>query len=215
MVAQTYVKQIVRKVKCSRQKRAEIGKQLLSDVDMAMSQGESLEKVMLRMGEPIAVAEEFNQNLPDYERRKYKRGILVKIMLAVAIVLAGLVLAAVWFLPWTSQFGSSGIFQEKAIEEKSKEVIRLLDAGDYQALREASDIHMQDFLNPGVLEPAKNQAGADWGEFLDFGKVYMSEIKQRGEHSAIVQINAAYENIGVTYTLFFNEDMELSGLYIK
>ena len=57
MTAETYVNQIVKKVKCSKQKREEIRRELLSDIRMDMEQGTSLKAVMLRIGEPIAVAD--------------------------------------------------------------------------------------------------------------------------------------------------------------
>ena len=61
MTAETYVKQIVKKVKCSRKKREEIRRQLLADINLEVEQGEALDKVILRMGEPISIADEFNQ----------------------------------------------------------------------------------------------------------------------------------------------------------
>ena len=76
MIAETYVTQIVKKIRCSRKKRREIHRQILADITSAMQQGDSLEKVMLRMGEPVAIAEAFNESLPERERRIYKRGIL-------------------------------------------------------------------------------------------------------------------------------------------
>lgn len=66
-----------------------------------------------------------------------------------------------------------------------------------------------------MIDKAKEQTGKDWGTLIDFGKCYMVEQKQQGKVMAVVQMNAAYEKIGVTYTLFFNEDMELTGLYMK
>ena len=88
-------------------------------------------------------------------------------------------------------------------------------AEDYEALKDCTDVRIQKILTQEVIEEAKKQAGTDWGEFQQFGKCYMSEQKLQGKTRAVVQINAAYENIGITYTLFFNEDMKLSGLYIK
>lgn len=215
MTAQTYVNQIVKKVKCSRQKREEIRRQLLADIQAETEQGASLDVVMLRMGEPIAIAEEFNQNLSEQERRKYKRRFAGRVIAAVAAVLAVIVLAAAWFLPVPLRFGSSGLFTEAAVEAQCKEVIRMLDAKDYEALEACMDIQVQEILTKEVIENAKEQAGADWGEFQEFGKCYMAEQRQQGRTRAVVQMNAAYENIGVTYTLFFNDDMKLSGLYIK
>lgn len=215
MIAETYVNQIVRKVRCPKQRRAEIKRQLLADINMALEQGETLDQVMFHMGEPIAIAEEFNQNLSVKEQKSYKRGIWIKIIAVVAAVIAVLILAAVWFLPKTQEFGKSGIFSKEMVEEKSQEVIRLLDAEDYEAIKACSDKQMQPILTKQVIDEAKAQAAPEWGAFLEFGKCYMTEIRQQGKIMAMVQMNAAYEKVGITYTLFFNEDMELAGLYIK
>ena len=112
-------------------------------------------------------------------------------------------------------FGSSGLFTQETVEAQSREIIQLLNAEDYEALKDCTDVRIQKILTQEVIEEAKKQAGTDWGEFQQFGKCYMSEQKLQGKTRAVVQINAAYENIGITYTLFFNEDMKLSGLYIK
>lgn len=215
MTARAYVNQIVKKVKCSKQKRDEIRRQLLADIHMEMEQGKSLEAVMLRMGRPIAIAEEFNANLPEQEHKKHKRRVVAKVVAGIAAFLAVAVLAASWFLPVELEFGSSGLYAEATLERQGKEVVRLLDADDYEALRGCSDGEMRKLLTKEAIDSAKKQVGADWGGFQEFGKCYMAELKQRGKIWAVVQMNAAYENIGVTYTLFFNKDMELSGLYMK
>lgn len=215
MTEQTYVKQIVKKVKCSKKKREEIRRQLLADIQVEMEQGVSFDVVMLRMGEPIAIAEEFNQNLSEQERRNYKRGFVMKVISGIALFLAVFIGAAAWFLPFSSKIGGSGMFTESAVEAQSKEVIRMLNEGDYQALQDCTAVRMKEILTKEVIETAKEQTGADWGEFREFGKCYMAEQKQQGRTRAVAQINAAYENIGVTYTLFFDEDMKLSGFYIK
>ncbi len=215
MTAETYVNQIVKKVKCSKKKRNEIRSQLLADIGIEMEGGQSFEKVMLRMGEPIAIAEEFNQNIPEAEKKKYKRGIVLKIIAGMTAVLAVLVSAAVWYLPFGKEFGSSGLFTKEIVEERSKEVIQLLDAEDYEAVWAVSDDYLQKVLTEEVIDSAKEMAGTDWGEFQSFGKIYLAEQTQQGKTRAVVQMNAAYENIVVTYTLFFDQDMKLSGFYIK
>lgn len=215
MTSHTYVKQIVKKVKCSRSKRQEIYRQLLADINQEMENGVPFDVVMLRMGEPIAIAEEFNQNLSQTEHKKYKNRLAAKIIAGIAVMLAGIIAAALWFLPLSVRFGNSGLFSEAVVEEQSKEVIRMLNEEDYEALKACTDERVQQILTQQVIEDAKKQAGTDWGEFQQFGKCYMSEQKLQGRTRAVVQINAAYEKIGVTYTLFFNDDMKLSGLYIK
>ena len=215
MTAQVYVNQIVKKVKCSGKKRKEIHRQLLADIQTEIGQGVPLDVIMLRMGEPIAIAEEFNQNLSQQEYRKYKRGFFAKLAAGIVAVIAVLIIIAVWFLSIGLPFGTSGLYTQAEVEARSKEVIRLLDAGDYEALRAGAADHMQNILTEETIGPAKKLAGMDWGEFREFGKCYLSEQWTRGKTRAVAQINAAYENIGITYTLFFNSDLKLSGLYIK
>lgn len=94
-------------------------------------------------------------------------------------------------------------------------MIRLLDAGDYEALQAGAAENMKDILTEEIIGPVKDQTGKDWGEFQEFGKCYLSEQRIQGKTRAVVQMNAAYENIGITYTLFFNDDLKLSGLYMK
>lgn len=215
MTAQTYVNQIVRRIKCSRGKRKEICRQLLADIQEEIDQGLSLDVIMLRMGEPAAIAEEFNQNLSEQERRTYKRKSFAKLTAGIVAVLAMVLLAAIWFLPFGLRFGSSGLFTQEEVETCSKEVIRLLDAKDYEALQACAAENIQDILTEAVIGPAKEQVSANWGEFREFGKCYLSEQWIRGRTRAVAQINAAYEHIVITYTLFFNADLKLSGLYMK
>ena len=50
MTAETYVRQILKKVHCSSAKKTEIKKQLLADIKERTAQGETLEDVLSRMG---------------------------------------------------------------------------------------------------------------------------------------------------------------------
>ncbi|MDE7310047.1 MAG: DUF3887 domain-containing protein [Eubacterium sp.] len=215
MTAQVYVNQIVKKVKCSKNKRKDIRRQILADIDAQMEQGVPLDVVLLRMGEPIAIAEEFNQNLTEQELKKYRRAFAAKIVSGIAVGLLAIVLVLLWFLPVGLKMGSSGQFQEAVVEEQAKKVIRLLDAEDYEAFWACTDPRLRDILTKEAIDDAKKQAGENWGEFQEFGKCYMGEQRQQGKVRAVVQINASYQNIGITYTLLFNPDMKLSGFYIK
>ena len=215
MTAEIYVNQIVKKVKCSRQKRNEIRRQLLAEVSVAMEQDMTLEKVMLQMGEPIAIAEEFNENLSDRERKKYRNGVAAKAIAGIAAVVFVLALAVVWFLPRGAKIGSSGIYTEAAVEAQAKAVIEMLDAGDYEKLQECANAKMKAYLTEEVFDGIKEQFGADWGSLQKFGRCYIQEIKQQGKIYAMAQIYAAYENVGITYTLSFDENMGLAGVYMK
>lgn len=218
MLAETYVNQIVKKIKCPKQKKDEIRRQLLADVNGAIQQGTPLEKVILQMGEPIAIAEAFNEDLPENDRKAYRRGVIIKIVLVVAAVLFLLGGLAVWFLPKGAEVGSSGIYHAEQVERRSKEVIQLLDAQDYDKLLAYATPQMKRVLTKEVIADARKQVApdiADWGKRRKFGKCYMQEIRQQGKTSVVVQFNVTYENTGVTYTLMFDDGMRLAGLYMK
>ena len=61
----------------------------------------------------------------------------------------------------------------------------------------------------------KKLFGEDWGEFVTFGNIYLGEVVQMGKSYAVVQINATYENTGITYTLMFDKEMKLCAFYVK
>ena len=50
---------------------------------------------------------------------------------------------------------------------------------------------------------------------MTFGNIYLGEVVQMGKSYAVVQINATYENTGITYTLMFDKEMKLCAFYVK
>ena len=46
-------------------------------------------------------------------------------------------------------------------------------------------------------------------------KVYMQGLKQKGKVMVVTQVDAVYENVSVVYTISFDEDLRLGGLYMR
>lgn len=59
MTAGKYVNQIVKRIKCSKNKRMEIRQQLLSELSAEVENGADLEQVLQRMGTVNEIAREF------------------------------------------------------------------------------------------------------------------------------------------------------------
>lgn len=215
MTAEQYVDTIVRNVKCPKKKRMEIKQQLLSDISAAMENGESLDEIKRRMGSAKEAAEEFNQNLSAEERKSYSRHKIIKIIGGIVLVLMILICLAYWLLPKSREIGSSGVFEQGEVEKQVKQVVELLDNSDYDALQEESTDALKAALTAENIEPAKAQIGADWGERQLFGNIYMVEVKQQGKFAVVTQMTVTYENASVTYTITFDENMKLAGLYMK
>ena len=57
-----YIQQIVRRLQCTKQQKKEIQKQLKSDIQAALLAGDSMKEIQERMGNPVNVAREFNEN---------------------------------------------------------------------------------------------------------------------------------------------------------
>lgn len=211
-----YIRQIVSRLECSKERKEEIRKQLLSDYMEAAELGGGEQDIQAKMGTVKEIVEAFNSSFPEEERRKFRRQKRVRILIPVVIVAAVAVWLIVWSFPKTEPIGAGGYFTEGEVAEQTEYIIDLLDQKDYEALEACSTEEMKIvFEDSETLEAGMNQIAADFGSRQRIGNMYMTGIRQRGRLSATVQVNVAYENTSVTYTVSFDEDMKLQGLWMK
>lgn len=118
-------------------------------------------------------------------------------------------------MPKSTEIGKSGVFVQSEVEERVKYVIEELNQNDFTALQEEAIPLMQKVLTSDTMKSARAQVSKDWGDFQSFGNVYMAEIKQRGQLFAFAQTTVTYKNVSVTYTITFDKDMKLAGLYMR
>lgn len=215
MTATQYVKAIVRKIKCSGNKKKEIEKQLLYDIDLRMEQGEKLEDIIVQMGTVREIAESFNENISVQEQKKYTRNRILKIVIPIVLILAILICLVYWVLPKRLDIENSEHFDKAQIEEAMKDTVKLLDAGDYAALQDTAISQMKEVLNAETMENAKKHISDNWGERLQFGNAYIAEVVQQNTHYAVGEITVTYDNVSVVYTITYDENMKLAGLYMR
>lgn len=215
MTKQDYVKQVIKKLNCPQDKRDDIESQLLSDIEIALSEGRQLEEILTEMGEPEVLAKEFNENLGSSRNTQGKKRKVMMALLIVAVVLAALAGFAYWAFPKTREIGRSGKFTAHEVEQYAKAVVDAFSAGDYDVMESYYSDEMREAVARQMLEEAKPFIGEDWGKYGGVGTIYMAEVSQRGKDYVIVQMNASYENVSVTFTLTFNSGMELVGFYMK
>ncbi len=215
MTAEKYVNTIVRKIKCGKKRKEEIRQQLLSDIGAQTAQGHSLDDIMRQMGAASEIAEGFNENLSNDERKKYKRTkrlkIFVPIFAVIIILLAGIYI----YLPKSSPIEDSARFQKDIVEEYMKNIAIQVGENDYAALQANATEQMKPFFAEDYLPNIKNQLASDWGTLKSFGNIYMTEVSQLGKHFAVGEITVVYENVTVTYRLSFDNDMKLAGMYMR
>lgn len=215
MTAETYVKQIIRRVKCDRKRKQDIEKQLLYEIKERVGAGENLQDILSEMGTVEEIAAGFNEGISESEQRKYRRKIVAKILVLIVVVLLVLISVAVWYLPKVNDIESSDIFVETEVEEKLVKVVTLLDADDYAGLQAVSTSRMADVLNDDYMSAAKQKLSEKFGERIAVGTIYMQEVQQMSQSFAVCQTTVIYENVTVVYTITFDEEMNLAGLYMR
>ncbi len=219
MKAETYVDKIVKQMQCSKSKKEEIRKQLLGDIRERVAAGESEEAVIAQMGTVEELAQEFNESFSAKERKRSRKSRSTKMIIITILVIIGLFAIATallyWMLPKGTDISESSIFVKEQVEARVEEVINLLDDGAYDTLAENATEQMAGVLNDEDMDAAKQLVGDDWGARVELGTIYMQEVEQQGVHYVITQVAASYENVTVTYTITFDENMKLAGIYMK
>ena len=219
MKAETYVDKIVKQMQCSKSKKEEIRKQLLGDIRERVAAGESEEAVIAQMGTVEELAQEFNESFSAKERKRSRKAKSTKMIIITILVIIGLFAIATallyWMLPKGTDISESSTFVKERVEARGEEVINLLDDGAYDTLAENATEQMAGVLNDEDMDAAKQLVGDDWGARVELGTIYMQEVEQQGVHYVITQVAASYENVTVTYTITFDENMKLAGIYMK
>ena len=219
MKAETYVDKIVKQMQCSKSKKEEIRKQLLGDIRERVAAGESEEAVIAQMGTVEELAQEFNESFSAKERKRSRKSRSTKMIIITILVIIGLFAIATallyWMLPKGTDISESSTFVKEQVEARVEEVRNLLDDGAYDTLAENATEQMAGVLNDEDMDAAKQLVGDDWGARVELGMIYMQEVEQQGVHYVITQVAASYENVTVTYTITFDENMKLAGIYMK
>lgn len=210
-----YVSEIIRKIKCTDKRKNEIKKQLLTDIETRVKQGENLEEIISQMGTAEEIAAGFNEEISIEEQKRYGRNKILKIAVPIVAVLLLLGVFGYWMFPKTVDIEQSAYFDRQRVEDAMKETVELLDAEDYEALQESAIPKMQPLLNAEMRASIRKALGGDWGEREQFGTVYLAELVQAGKHMAVGEMTVTYENVSVTYRLTYDEEMRFAGIYVR
>lgn len=218
MKQELYFKKLERALGCAGNKKAGVLEDLRADVGEALSQGETWEQIMARMGTPEELARELNENMGVEGKAAGKRSAW-KIVLGVLGGVALLLLLVGFFiyrsLPKSYEMGTSGLFDPEAVQMSAEEIVVLLDAGDFEGLRERSIEKMKPMLTEDKLGAAREESIGELGAFEKFSGYVAAEVKQGGENLAVTEVTAVYEKRSVIYRISFDENMKLAGIYMR
>lgn len=109
-------------------------------------------------------------------------------------------------------------FNEDDIKEKSEKIIKMIDSEKYMEIcnDEASE-ELKETITVDVIKEMVEQAAPDRGKFKKFvaEEVVGEKNKEINENCAVSTVVVKYKNQRVTYTIAFNQDMKIEGLYMK
>ena len=134
-------------------KRREIKRQMLSEMEESISEGS------YGMGNPVEIAEEFNQSFSGEEKKAYKRERRLKMAGVIALILLAAAVILWWMLPKQIWLEDSKVFDKAKVQEQAEIVIGYLDDDNYLALQQLSDDKMSGLLKTDGLEKAKTIIG--------------------------------------------------------
>lgn len=219
MKMEAYTKKVAKDLLCEPSRKKEIVLQMESDIAGAMEEGRALEEVLAELGEPEDVAKEFNDNFSETEkkeesrrRRRKKRRIVIAVVAVAVLLLAVLIY---WAVPKTKDIADSRIFDREEVLSEAEYVIALLDEEDYETMEDGMTEQLAGLLAGGELDKAKDMVSEEFGAFLKYTYEEAVEVTQQGQKFAVVQMSASYENVSVVYTLSFDEEMRLAGIYMR
>lgn len=212
----SYIKAVKKHLFCSGKRKKEIIRQLGSDISIALEEGASFAEIQTRKGTPAELAAEFNENIGEEERKKARQAKLWKRLGIAAVILLLLAALLYWLLPKWRLLDSENGDEESEVKARVQLVVELLNAGEYETLREEYAIQeMWPYLTEESMQEIRSYLGADWGEFVSWGNIYVTELSQGNNDFFVADLSVSYENLSVVYRITLDEDLNLAGLYIR
>lgn len=101
--------------------------------------------------------------------------------------------------------------RQESVKGLANEVIDLLNAEDYAAIQDMSDAKMKEINIEQAIKETWGPALEQLGAFEDYGTY---SFASKDENVTVVVISK-YENKKVQFTITFNNEDELTGLYFK
>ena len=127
-----------------------------------------------------------------------------------------LLLVAVLSLSGCGKNALADCFDESEVNTKAEEICMLLANRDYDTIYTMFREDIRSDLTPEYLEEQLDDIFEASGDFVKFrGTACAGQTTEEGEDYAIAMIIAKFENGKITFTISFDQNMELIGLYVK
>lgn len=109
------------------------------------------------------------------------------------------------------------IYDEDDVIARAKEVVGIINTGDYEAVVAQVREDLRDKLPAETLEEAWGPALAEAGAFEEYASVSVigQKSKSTGEDYAVTVLTCRYENGKRIFTVSMDKDLAIVGLYMK
>lgn len=130
----------------------------------------------------------------------------------------------IFFLALCLMFGLSGCgaslpdsFEEESVLNAAKATVEKINALDYEGVTGELREDLKEAITSQQLEEAWGARLEELGEFEEIRDSALKGTKDQstGEEYAVVVLACAYENGTAIYTLSYDQDLALVGLYMK
>lgn len=108
-------------------------------------------------------------------------------------------------------------FDQNTVLDTSKTVVNDLNAKDYDSITEMTADSVKSQLTSDVLSSAVDKTFKNAGEFKKFkdaSVIGQKDSKTKSDY-AICILQAKYESQTITFTITYDTDMKIAGLYMK
>ncbi|MEA4822936.1 MAG: DUF3887 domain-containing protein [Clostridiaceae bacterium] len=102
-----------------------------------------------------------------------------------------------------------------AVCERGMAVVDVINTGDYDAMVHELREDLRPQLTADDLRKAWDEKLTSLGGFKEYQLIQAVGTKTDGVPYAVVVLNCAYENGTATFTLSFDTDYQLAGMYMK
>lgn len=133
---------------------------------------------------------------------------LTKMIAVMAVMIAG--------LAGCSNTKLADAFDEEQVEQAAENVVNQLVSGEYEAVVSEMSSEMKEAVTAEALAANMEAMNAQTGAFQEYkSTAAVGQAGADGADIAVVVVVAAFEKCNVTYTISYNTDMELIGLWMK
>lgn len=106
-------------------------------------------------------------------------------------------------------------FDREAVTGQAKRTVDLLNARDYEGVAGTMDATMSAALPADKLRDGLDPRLTELGEFEQYDGVTVYGQSSNGSDYAVAVVTAKYKNGTAVYTISFDKEMKLAGLYMK